>query len=489
MRKPETLTIKDHEGAKCCDAYEYSMANVNIHNGSAGVNTIFNAGPRSLPANKIVGEFEHKGVKYQELAQRKFIIAAGLEQVVAFILNAKNDESLIAYFKNILGWEDDLFLSWVHDLKFQGDIYAVREGTPTFAYQPLMKIREKFEESQVFESIILSLLGRESMVATAANDMTANAINKIFLEGASRRGCGPEDSLRVARAAKIGGFNFSSFVKYGEHYNVKVGGTHGHSYILLKESEYAGFLEQAEFHGDNVCFLIDTFNSEKAIKIAIQIIKKFNLTKFAFRIDSGDLLQEALRVHKEVQEAGFSRDQYILFASDDLTASKIENLEKNGADIDRYLAGTFLVINPKSPGFVFKLTSKEIANGTWEATAKYSSNPAKSTLPDNIQIYRITGKDGFYKKDIIGLANEHQAALAKEGEILEDLIIPIVQSGKQVYDFPSPEEISKYREECLKKFKDIENYEVVLSDALKASQLEVKERIDKMSSTNKIVNI
>lgn len=484
MRKPETLTIKDNEAAKCCDAYEYSMANVNIQDGSNGVESIFLAGPRELPANKIVGEFEHKGIKYQELAKRKYMIAAGLEQAVAFVLNASNDSSFTRYLGETLGWNDKNFIDWAFNLKFGGDIYALKEGTPFFSYQPLMKIREKFEEAQIFESIILSLLSRESQVATSANDMSSQAMSKIFLEGASRRGCGPEDSLRVARASLIGGFQFSSFVKFGEHYNVVVGGTHGHSYILLQKSEVEGFRKQAKFHKEKVCFLLDTFNSKNAIEHTIEIIKELNLKHFGFRIDSGDLLVEAQNVHRAMKKAGFERSQYTLFASDDLTASRIRDLEDNSADIDKYLAGTFIANNPKTPGFVYKLTSKELPNGTWEATAKYSSNIAKGTLPNNIQVYRVIGSDGFYKKDFIGLVDEDMSHIAsyEDGEIVERLLIPIVLGGKQVYDFPLPQDISKYRAECLKKFKDIENYEVELSEGLKKSQLEVKERIEKFNS-------
>ena len=212
QRKPQTLTIKDSEGAKCCNGYEYSMALVNISTKSNGVTSSFNAGPRDLPTNKIVGEFEHKGIKYHELVKRKYILCAGLEQVVAFILEAKNDKKLCKYFSSVLGWKNKEFLDWVLNFKYKGDIFAVREGTVTFGYEPLMRLQHSFEEIQVFESIILSLLGRESMVATAAHDVAKEAIGKTFFEGSSHRADGPEDALRVARSAKIGGFNYSSFI-------------------------------------------------------------------------------------------------------------------------------------------------------------------------------------------------------------------------------------------------------------------------------------
>ena len=59
------------------------------------------------------------------------------------------------------------------------------------------------------------------------------------------------------------------------------------------------------------------------------------------------------------------------------------------------------------------------------------------------------------------------------GDMVEELLVPIIKDGRQVYDFPTINEISRHREEQLKKFRDIENYPVIVSEGIRKAQEEV----------------
>ena len=60
-----------------------------------------------------------------------YAVACGLEQVVDYVLNLKFDEEDIAYLRSLNIFDED-FLTLLKNFKFNGDIYAVPEGTVIF---------------------------------------------------------------------------------------------------------------------------------------------------------------------------------------------------------------------------------------------------------------------------------------------------------------------------------------------------------------------
>lgn len=461
-----------------CDAYEYSMAKANKKKGKEGKQCIFNASLREMPTNKIIGYFKKDGVQYPYLKQRNYMINAGLERIVGVLSPFfKSDynrfydlysDEFTTYLSQNFNWDKLEVKNFITDVlfNFNSDIYAMEEGVPFFHHQPLIKVEGDFESSQLLESIILSILNRSVNVVTSAHDIYLASNEKILLEGGSRRSFGPEDSVNLSRSALIGGFTASSNIKFGHRYDKPAGGTHGHSYVLLYDSEYEAFKAQSETHGDNATFLLDTYDVEEALEIALRVIKEDERRHFGFRIDSGDLLKQAKWIHKKMKEEGYERSNYTIFASDDLDAGKIKYLEENGADIDKYLIGTYLSMQPKNPGIVYKISAKE-KNNQWIPTFKKSSSPQKSTLGGNIQVYRIEGEDGFYKRDYIACADEDISSYLKEDEIAHPLLKKIFENGNLIYNFPTLDQIIEKRKKELNKFNDIENYEVFLTNKIK----------------------
>ncbi len=308
MKKPQLLGLNQDLTLAIADWYEYAMAKANHEEGIAGHTAVFDMVVRRMPTNKVVGKFEHEGVTYDKLQKRDFLINAGLEQVAAYFLEARGTTALRKYVETVQGIQDHKFLNWVENAKFQGDLYAMPEGTIFFAHEHQLRLHGSFEEAQLFESLILNTINPQTNVATIANDIAQIAAGKILLEGGSRRATSPQSAIFNSRAARIGGFTASSNVAYGILHNEKVGGTHGHSYVMLHPSEYSAFKAQAQTLGNNVCFLLDTYNVQNALERALQIITEENLTHAAFRIDSGDLLSQALSIHTQLQSRGFSRD-------------------------------------------------------------------------------------------------------------------------------------------------------------------------------------
>ena len=474
MKQPNMLEFTKDLALAVADYYEYSMAQANLLEGINGRDSVFDLIVRRTPTNKVIGNFEHDGVKYDKLEKRNFLVNAGLEQAASYFLEGKGNERLRDFMENTQSVSDPEFLNWVESISFQGDVYAMPEGTIFFAQEHQMRVHERFEEAQVYESLLLNTINPQTNVATTANDIAeVVGLDKILLEGGSRRATSPQSAMFNSRAARIGGFTASSNVAHGMELEERVGGTHGHSYVMLHPEEYSAFKAQVNSFGDNVCFLLDTYNVKDAFEIAMQIVDEEKLEHFAFRIDSGNLLEQAKWIHQELKERGHQRDSYTLVASDDLTASKINHLEKSGADIDKYLVGTFVVNPPKPVTGVYKLAAYQEEDGTWNLRGKLSEEFSKATLPGVKQIYRISGEDGFYKRDVIAFEGEDISQYISQGESVEELLVPIIQRGEQVYEFPSIKEISETRVQQLSRFRDIANYEVIISDGVKQKQLEI----------------
>ena len=201
--KPKTL---NNLTLGIADYYEYSMANANILQNYSGLDSVFDMVVRNLPKTKVIGEFEYEGVKYNQLGERSYIINAGLEQAVAVLTELKGNEDIAEYMEEVQGIEDREFLDWVKNIEFRGDAYAMREGEIFFAQEPQLRVHEKFEEAQVYETLLLTTINPQTNVATTANDI-AEVTEGILLEGGSRRAQSPQAAIQNTRAARIGGFH------------------------------------------------------------------------------------------------------------------------------------------------------------------------------------------------------------------------------------------------------------------------------------------
>ncbi|MFH0701534.1 MAG: hypothetical protein V2A62_03800 [Candidatus Woesearchaeota archaeon] len=489
MIKPQMLEFTKDLALAVADFYEYSMAEANLLEEIRGMQTVFDVIERRLPTNKVVGTFEHEGVKYEKLAKRDFLINCGTEQCLSYFLEGRGSKRLRNYMEHTQKITNPNFLDWVENIQFKGDVYGMLEGTVFFAQEHQMRVHERFEEAQMFESLLLNTINPQTNVCTTANDIAevvgwdkvmiedtqeiGGRTRKILLEGGSRRGGSPQGAIFNSRAARCGGFTASSNVAYGMLHNEKVGGTHGHSYVMLHPDEYSSFKAQAKLFNGNVCFLLDTYNVKNALEISLKVVEEEGLQNFAFRIDSGDLLAQAKYIHETMKERGYQRSDYKIVASDDLTAAKIARLESEGADIDKYLVGTYVVNPPKPTTAVFKLAAFLQANGIWNLRGKLSEEFSKSTLPGIKQVYRISGVDGYFKRDVIAFEGEDLSSYMQIGDTVEGLLVPMILQGKQVYDCPSVDEISRNRVKQLARFKDIKNYEVIISSGISEKQREI----------------
>ena len=424
------------------------------------------------------------------IPQGEYMIAAGLEQVIHYILNLRFTDADLKWLKESSDKSEsserdkptpdmsDDFLDYLRHFKFDGDVYAVPEGTPVFANEPLINVTGKSIDIQIFETYLLNMMNFQTLVATKTARIVHAARGRICFDFGARRAHGRDAGILAARASFIGGAAGTSLVIAGQYFNIPYVGTTAHKFIMDRPSELAAFRDYAKSFPHNTLLLIDTYDTIQGAKNACivgQEMKARGAQLRGVRLDSGDLLALSKAVREIFDDAGLNDVQ--IFASNDLDEFQIDKLLAAGAPIDGFGVGTRLAtganFNPLTgeggpsalPG-VYKHVER-IEGEKVTFTMKLSEDTGKSTLPSRKQLHRLYDASGNYVKDVISLWNED----LQEGE---PLLVPVILKGELVYSFPDMAAMQARAQaeltrlpEPYKRLTDAEKYPVVLSPGLK----------------------
>ena len=192
-----------------------------------------------------------------------FSIFCGLQQVVEYIKQIKFENDDIDYLKKFGIFSND-FLDYLKVFKFNGDIYAVKEGSVVFPQEPLLRVHANIMEAQFIETAILNIINHQSLIATKTSRIVLAAQKDDVLEFGARRAQGPDAAIFGARASIIGGCSATSNVLAGKMFDVPIAGTHAHSWVMGFEGELEAFREYAKNFKENCIFLVDTYNTLKS---------------------------------------------------------------------------------------------------------------------------------------------------------------------------------------------------------------------------------
>ncbi len=418
----------------------------------------------------VVGVFE---LFVRDLCPRRsYLVVAGILQALDYLETLSFSDEDIEFLKSLKHFKNvgDDFFTYLKDFKFTGDVWAAPEGTLIFSNEPILQVKAPLIEAQLIETFLLSIINFETMIATKASRMFISSRGKGIIDFGSRRAQGPEAGVLAARASYIGGCIGTSNVFAGKEYNIPVYGTIAHSWVMAFEDEMESFKKYNSLFPENTILLIDTFDTVECAKK----LKSFKGKIKGVRIDSGDIDLESRKIRKILDS--FEMEDVKIVASSDLNEYVIDKFSHKKTPIDFYGVGTELVTSPDAPsiGGVYKLVEIE-ERGKKRYTLKLSKG--KATFPGRKQIFRKV-EDGFFKKDILGLANEE-----KNFKDYIPLLQKVMEKGKIK---KCERDLTILRErtiENLKKLKtplkDIntcENFPVEVSDNLKKLQYEVKKR-------------
>ena len=457
------------------DFYEFTMANGYLESGAGDCDVVFDLFFRRVP--------EAGG----------FAICAGLEQVIQYLQNLRFTEEDIAYFRG-RGCFGEKFLRYLRDFRFTCDVWAIPEGTPIFPNEPVVTVKGPLIQAQLVETMLLTTVNFETLVATKANRIVRAAGERAVVEFGSRRAPGYDAAILGARAAYIAGCAGTANTIADREFGIPALGTMAHSWVQVFPTEYDAFRAYAETYPDNCTLLIDTYNTLKsgipnAIRVFDEVVVPRGYRPKGVRIDSGDLAYLSKKARKMLDEAGYSDVQ--IMASNSLDEYIIRDLLQQGAEIDLFGVGERMITARSEPVFggVYKLVAVEREDGSIEPKIKISENVAKITTPHFKKLFRFYGNDtGKAIADYLTIHDEtvddsqpleifDPDATWKKKKVYDftakELQVPVFKDGKLVYKLPSLPEIRAY---CLqqvdtlweevKRFDNPHKYYVDLSQRL-----------------------
>jgi nicotinate phosphoribosyltransferase len=339
------------------DHYELTMLDAALQAGTAGERVAFEVFTRGLPPGRRYGVLAGVGRWLDALESFRFGPAE---------LDWLAEQRLVS----------DRTLEWLAGYRFGGDVYAYPEGELYTDGSPVMTVEGTFGESVLLETLTLSILNHDSAVAAAASLLVTAAGGRPIIEMGSRR-TDAGAAVAAARAAYLGGFASTSNLEAGRTYGVPTAGTAAHAFTLLFPDEKAAFEAQLQALGPATTLLVDTFDTARAIRLAVEVAGP---ELGAVRIDSGDLVAETHRARTLLDSLGATATRVIV--TGDLDEARIKQLAT--APADAYGAGTSVVTGSGYPtaGLIYKLVSV----GDHDVAKR---SPGKATLGGRKRAWRI----------------------------------------------------------------------------------------------------
>jgi nicotinate phosphoribosyltransferase len=410
----ETSGRRLAEGILYTDQYQLTMAQL-----------YFRSGLHEMPAH-----FDHFFRNYPDYGQHQagYCINAGLAWLLDWMQSVRFGEAELAKMRGMIGRRGEPlfgedFLAWLAE---HGDfsrlrVRAVPEGRVVHPTEPVTVVQGPLALAQILESPLLNLLNYQTLIATKASRVKSAARGRPVLEFGMRR-AQERGANAGARAALIGGADFSSNAGISHTLGFPPKGTHAHSmvqaFMALGEGELGAFRAYAEAYPDDCLLLVDTIDTlQSGLPNAIRVFEELRQDGHApigIRLDSGDLAHLTVRSAKMLDEAGFPQTSIVLSNQlDEQVIHQIldqigEEAPRYGVDPEALLArlifgvGTRLITSRGAAALngVYKLVAIKPRDG-WAPAIKLSETPAKTLNPDDKQVWRIYDRRGNATADLL----------------------------------------------------------------------------------------
>jgi nicotinate phosphoribosyltransferase len=361
------------------DLYQLTMLQAYWREGMHG-EAVFSLAFRSLPPG------------------RNYAIACGLDDALGGLEHLRFPPDAIRWLGERRTFSAD-FLAWLAGLRFEGDVYAVPEGTPVFPQEPLLEVVAPLPAAQLAETWVLNQVHFQTVLASKAARVVDAAHGRPVIDFGLRRTPGTDAGLKSARAFHVAGVAATSNVLAGRTYGLPVTGTMAHSYVQAHDDEAEAFAAFADLYPGTV-LLVDTYDTlagvEKVIALARRRGTDFDVQ--AIRLDSGDLGALAVAARRRLDDAGLSHVR--IFASGGLDEHAIARLVGDDAPIDAFGVGTHLGVSSDAPflDMAYKLTE-------YAGKGRLKRSPGKEILPGRKQVVRVVER-GVAVRDVLAADDE-----------------------------------------------------------------------------------
>ncbi len=399
--------------------------------------------------------------------RRNFLVACGLDTLLDELEAFRFDADDIAYLASLERFSTD-FLDWLRDFRFTGTVYAVPEGTPVFADEPLLEIVAPLPQAQLIETLVMNQIQLQTVLASKAQRMAAAAAGRRVLDFGARRMHGFDAALKAARAFHVAGIAATSNVLAGRVWGVPVAGTMAHSYVQAHDDEREALRAFAQTFPDTVV-LVDTYDTLAGVRKVVDLVRSGEARIGAVRLDSGDLLELARASRRLLDAAGL---QHVgIVASGGLDEDRIAELVAAGAPIEGFGVGSSMGVSDDAPNLdiAYKLCE-------YDGRGRLKLSSGKPVLPGRKQVFRSL-RDGRAVGDVIARADESLAG--------EPLLHPVMRDGRRLHTPADLDALRTHAQESIARLPDAvqaleaaePGYPVSVSAALREHQQQVAERI------------
>ncbi len=345
-----------------------------------------------------------------------YAICAGIEEAVTAVLDASIDDETIDFLQGLPEFSrvSEIFFDSLRHMRFHGDIWALPEGTPVFANEPILRITAPLGQCALMESALIQRIAFGSSVATRAARLVEAAGGHEVFDFSARRWSCPEAARAAARAAYIGGItNTSNVQAAGTHAIQPIGALSGTFLAVYREEHRA--LEAMRVHfPDGLQLAIGDEDPRKAVA------RYRDAREMPATLTLGERnLEQRARLCRQALDAN-GMGKVSILASGGLDELRIAQLVKAELPIDKYAVGTALVrgIDELGARFVFR-----IAEMTRGVRMEPMNAPTASVYPGRKQVIR------YPHRDVVCL--EHEAErLARVGGVA--LLHHVVDQGVRV---------------------------------------------------------
>ncbi len=394
------------------DLYQLTMLDAYRQTGMVGT-AVFEMFVRRLPPN------------------RGFLMAAGLEQALDYLESLRFEATELEWLAGC-GHFDRAFVDWIADLRFDGEVWAMREGEVFFADEPILRVEAPIPQAQLVESRLINILHFQSLIATKAARVVMAAGGRTLVDFGMRRAHGGEAAIWAARASYGAGFDGSATVEAGRRFGLPIFGTMAHSYVQAHDSEEKAFLDFARSRPHGLVLLIDTYDVEAAIAKVVRladILEEEDISIRAVRLDSGDLAAGSRLIRRLLDGAG--RREIGIFLSGNLDEHAVADLVESGVPVTGFGVGTRLDVSADAPALDIAYKLQE-----YDGKPRRKRSAGKATWPGRKQVFRSFSADGKIGTDCIGAADEKAPGRPMLTRVMED--------GRRLEPSPSLEDIREY---------------------------------------------
>jgi len=412
----------------------------------------------------------------RRLQGRNYLLACGLEQALEFLETLSFSEAALDYLHD-QGQFDDAFLDWLSGFEFTGDVYAVPEGTPVFADEPIVEIVAPIGEAQLVETFLLNQITFQTAIASKACRVVDAArrddADRLVADFGMRRMQGTDAAMKGARAALIAGADATSNVAAGQAYDAPITGTMAHSYVEAHDSELDALRAFAQQYPETV-LLVDTYDTLDGVRKVIDLVTdpELDIEVGGIRLDSGDLAALAQQSRRLLDEAGLH--DVLILASGGLDEYAIAELLDRGAPLDGFGVGTKMGTSADHPALdsAYKLSG-------YAGEPRMKLSKAKSNLPGRKQVVRQY-ENGMAVRDVIATDAEQVSGAP---------LLERVMANGQRTEAGASRPLTALREHATARLAelptrlralspDVPPHEVVLSDGLEARRRSTRRALE-----------